>query len=73
MGKAQRRRNCRGAMNDCKRELNDSAKVTLYRLKYEDALAEMKFMDAKIERLQSKIDYLNRCLTDVAPDDFRGE
>ena len=59
--------------NNCKRELNDSAKATIYMLKYEDALAENKFMEAKIERLQSKIDYLNRCLTDVAPDDFRGE
>ena len=49
--------------NFAKRDLSDSAKASLYKLKYEDALAEMKFMEAKIERLQSKVDYLNRCLT----------
>ena len=49
-------------MNDCKRDLSDSTKAMLYKLKYDDALAEMKFMEAKIERLQSKVDYLNRCL-----------
>ena len=49
--------------NFAERDLSDSAKASLYKLKYEDALAEMKFSEAKIERLQSKVDYLNRCLT----------
>ena len=60
-------------MNDCKRDLSDSAKAMLYKLKYEDALAEMKFMESKIERLQSKIDYLKRCLTDGVADTTCGE
>ena len=53
---------------DAKRDLSDSAKAMIYKMKYEDALADMKLMEATIGRLQSKIDYLNRCLTSVEPD-----
>ena len=60
-------------MSNCERELSDSAKASLYKLKYKDALAEMKLMEAKIERLQSKVDYQNRCLTDDEADTRKSE
>ena len=58
--------------NFAERDLSDSAKATLYKLKYEDAIADLKLAEAKIERLQSKIDYLNRCLTSDEADATHG-
>ena len=58
--------------NKCERGLSDSAKVSLYKLKYEDSIADLKLAEAKIERLQSKIDYLNRCLTTDEADATHG-
>ena len=58
--------------NFAERDISDAAKACLYKLKYEDAVADLKLAEAKIERLQNKIDYLNRCPTSDEADATHG-
>ena len=49
-------------MENCELKISDSALLELRRLRINDLLEDTKLLEAKISRLQAKIDHANRWL-----------
>lgn len=50
--------------DNCVRSISDKAMIQILKIKIQDLESFLKEKDAKIERLENKINHLNRCLTD---------